>query len=182
MSTTILTPQTLENLDTFCGINLEVVLPEIVESDQAVKTDGGRIVVSSHLMVTRSKIGSLKPKVFVNNVVRGNIKEPTSVTESISDEGWYNAMKEEFQALKRNQTWKLALSSKGMSVVDHKWVHKTKLNAYCTLHKLKPRLVAKGFQQVLGVDYVETFSPVVKDFIIRVYWCWQLPLVGIKLM
>lgn len=55
-----------------------------------------------------------------------------------------------------------------MNVVGHKWVFKTKLNSDGSLQKLKARLVAQGFQQTLGVDYFETFSPIVKLITIRI--------------
>ena len=102
----------MKNPDAYPGINLEVVLPEMVLTNRATEIGGNKMVMSSHPMVTRSKTGSPRPKVFVNNMVRGSIKEPTSVAKAISDERSYNAMKKDFQALKRNQTWELVPFSK----------------------------------------------------------------------
>ena len=58
--------------------------------------------------------------------------------------------------------------SPDMNVVGCKWVYRTKLNVDGSLNKHKARLVAKGFHQVAGVDFAETFSPVVKHATIRI--------------
>ncbi|XP_035541937.1 uncharacterized mitochondrial protein AtMg00810-like [Juglans regia] len=55
-----------------------------------------------------------------------------------------------------------------MNVIGCKWVYKAKLRADSTLERLKAQLVAKGYSQVDGVDFSETFSPVVRPASIRV--------------
>jgi hypothetical protein len=48
-----------------------------------------------------------------------------------------------------------------------KWIFRTKLNAYSTINKHKARLVVKGYAQIYGVDYSDTFTLVVRMDTIR---------------
>jgi hypothetical protein len=80
-------------------------------------------------------------------------------------------MDEEIQSLKQNQTWTLVESPKNQQVIDNRWVYKIKRNEDGSVQKYKARLVARGFRQVAGIDYNETFSPVTKFDSIRMILC-----------
>ena len=54
------------------------------------------------------------------------------------------------------------------NAVGCKWVYTIKLNPNGSLARLKVCLVAKGFSQVYGLDYVDTFSPIVKMTSVRI--------------
>ena len=73
----------------------------------------------------------------------------------------------EFDALQRNRTWHLVDRPQGANVVSGKWVLRYKLNPNGTLECYKARWVVCGFTQRVGIDFGETFSPVVKPATIR---------------
>ena len=95
-------------------------------------------------------------------------------------------MEKEYQALMSNQTWLLVPYQGQENIIDSKWVFKTKYKADGTIERRKARLVAKGFQQTAGLDYEETFSPVVKLSTIRiilsiaVHLNWEVKQLDIK--
>src|SRR5713226_2975871 len=71
-------------------------------------------------------------------------------------------MDEEYRSLMANDTWDLVPLPKGRKLVRCKWVYRTKYASDGSVERLKASLVSKGFSQVEGIDYNETFAPVAK--------------------
>jgi hypothetical protein len=69
-------------------------------------------------------------------------------------------MQDEYKSLLENQTWDLVPLSSRRKLVRCRWVYRTKSTSDGQISRYKAGLVAKGFQQVHGIDYDETFSPV----------------------
>ena len=70
--------------------------------------------------------------------------------------------RDEFPSLKINDVWDLVELPKGRDVVGSKWVFKHKFGPDGAVERYKARLVAQGFSQKFGLDYEETFSPVIR--------------------
>ncbi|GKB80165.1 retrovirus-related pol polyprotein from transposon TNT 1-94, partial [Tanacetum coccineum] len=80
---------------------------------------------------------------------------------------WRQAMKEEYDALMKNETWPLVPCASNTNLVDGKWVYRLKRDKSGAITRYKARFVAQGFRQQPGIDFHETFSPVVKSTTIQ---------------
>jgi hypothetical protein len=91
--------------------------------------------------------------------------EPTSFEEALKSkfkENWKAAIKSELDSLEENETWTISELPKNKKAIKTKWIFKIKRNSIDKPERFKARLVAKGYDQELGIDYHETFAPVVK--------------------
>ncbi|KAJ4761435.1 hypothetical protein LUZ62_071810 [Rhynchospora pubera] len=122
-----------------------------------------------HSMTTRSKDNSRKPRYFPEFVAfHASLEsEPTSFTKANSDPTWRQAMANELDALARNNTWSLVPPPQNQKIIGCKWVFRIKRKPDGSVERHKARLVAKGFHQEHGVDFLETYSPVVRPSTIR---------------
>jgi hypothetical protein len=120
-------------------------------------------------MTTHGKSGHFMPKQHFNLSISSDISPiPSSYRAALKDPRWHDAMLDEFNALIRNDTWSLVPLHAGVNVVSGKWIFRHKYNSDGSLARYKARWVLRGFTQQAGVDYGETFSPVVKPATIRV--------------
>jgi histone deacetylase 1/2 len=118
--------------------------------------------------VTRLQNGIRKPHIYTDGTVKwgmlasSGIGEPASLHEALQDPNWVEAMNTEHTALLRDKTWHLVAPPKGKNIIDSKCVYKIKWKVDGTIDRYNARLVAKGYKQRYGIDYKDTFSPVVK--------------------
>ena len=75
---------------------------------------------------------------------------------------WEQAMQEELDSIRANDTYELVPLPAGRRAIGSKWVYKVKRHADGTVDRFKARLVAKGYAQRYGIDFTETFAPVVR--------------------
>lgn len=84
------------------------------------------------------------------------------VRDSIWEKMWKNVINAELTVLAANDIWEKVVSSKEINIVISKWVFKLKLHTDDSLNKLKIRVVTRGFSQMYGIDYEDTFVSTVK--------------------
>nr|KYP42598.1 Retrovirus-related Pol polyprotein from transposon TNT 1-94 [Cajanus cajan] len=126
-------------------------------------------------MVTRSKNGIFKLKAFqVSKHPMPTVVEPTCASQALKHIVWKQAMSDEFNALMKNGTWSLVPPQPHYNVIRNKWVFRIKRNTDGSIARHKARMVAKGFHQRPGLDFKETFSPVIKPQTIKIVLCLAL--------
>jgi hypothetical protein len=92
-------------------------------------------------------------------------KDPKFYRQAISGSNtdlWHSAIEAERDPLRRNHTSDVVDRPTDRNIVDSKWVFKNKRRSDGSVHKFKAGLVAKGFSQIQGQDYDETFAPIVR--------------------
>ena len=97
-----------------------------------------------------------------------NESEPPNAQEALKSSEWIQAMKEEYDALETNKTWELVKLPKGRRAISGRWCYKIKRDSTGSATRYKARYVARGFTQQPGIDFDETFSPVVSLTSLRV--------------
>lgn len=120
-------------------------------------------IVNTHPMVTRHKLKQNSNLALQISLVT----EPKTLKSAVRHPQWVAAMKDELHTLHQNNTWSLVPRPSDANIIGSKWVYRIKYTEKRTIQRFKARLVAKGFTQIPGIDFEETFSPVVKHTTIR---------------
>lgn len=142
----------------------------------------------THPMITRSQNNIVKPKkilvdtiryppppwALIAQVIKDDV-EPTSVFTAIKSPQWCQAMNVEFDALLRNGIWTLVPS---MNVTGCKWIFCIKRHVDNSIERYKARLVAKAFHQQPGIDFGDTYSPIIKPITTALFCLLPYRLVG----
>ena len=103
-----------------------------------------------------------QPDWFHGLVASGEQQDPSTVAEALSTpekSKWEEAMENEMESIHSNGVWDLVEPPSNRKIVGSKWVYRRKTDADGNVKRYKARLVAQG---CLGLDYEETFSPVVR--------------------
>jgi hypothetical protein len=82
---------------------------------------------------------------------------------------WQAPMQQEYSSLRDNVTWELVDLPPGRLVVNNMWIYKVKSDTMGDVSRFKARFVAKGCSQLVGLDYTETFSSLIRMASLRLF-------------
>lgn len=109
------------------------------------------------------------PSRYILNLVEIDVPESYEDAMNSNEAAeWTKSMKEELEALMKNNTWDVVTLPPGKHTVGSKWVFRVKRHPNGDIERFKSRLCAKGFVQKEGVDYNETFAPTTRFDSVRV--------------
>lgn len=115
--------------------------------------------------------------------------EPNTFKQAISSpqkQDWLNAMQAEIDELESQNTWTRTTLPHDKIPLKGRWVYKIKSDLDGNIVKYKARWVVKGFNQILGVDYLDTFSTTCRPesyriiFILAMHNTWRLTQYDVK--
>ena len=89
-----------------------------------------------------------------------SIVEPKNFIEASKIDEWVKAMNAELDHIKKNETLELVLRPEDKNIVGTKWIFKNKFDQDGQVIRNKARLVFKGYAQVEGIEFEETFASV----------------------
>ncbi|KAG6619866.1 Integrase catalytic core protein [Phytophthora cinnamomi] len=135
------------------------VLVAVLDSKKQVRLDARK---------TKSNVNLRRRK--KKNLETSDSAEPKTFQEAVNGPDqvqWRKAIRAELKSMRLRGVFRAAKLPNNQRAVGTKWVFKIKRNADGSIEKFKARLVAKGFVQKYGIDYTETFSPVIKYVTLR---------------
>ena len=140
------------------------VVPEVATAPEAPAPPSVEVPVIEPSIEPR-RSGRIRNQIqrFEDEVLLLDNDEPTTYKEAMMGPDsvkWLNAMKSEIESMYENQVWNLVDPPEGSKPIECKWSFKKKTDADGNITVYKAWLVAKGFRQIQGIDYEETFSPV----------------------
>jgi len=125
------------------------------------------MVLRSRQPKTANMVSSTAADTATTRVLLSPSSEPVAFFDVDKYVAWHDAMCDEIKALRSNHTWSLVPFYPSMNVVGSRWVYRIKRRIDGSIERYKACLVARGFTQQEGIDYSETFSPVIKQVTIR---------------
>ncbi|KAK8665472.1 hypothetical protein V6N13_005639 [Hibiscus sabdariffa] len=170
-------------------VQQQVTEPEVEQTSQVVEENSTDLETQPLRRSTRERHEPERYGFLVTthgDVILVDHDEPKTYQEAVSSpdsEKWLEAMRSEMDSMSDNQVWTLVEPPEGIKPIGCKWFFKRKTDMDGNVQTYKWRLVVKGYRQIHGIDYDETFSPVAMFKSIRIllaiaafhdYEIWQM--------
>lgn len=108
-------------------------------------------LITSTIQLLKTRGFSSRLPSFVNNVAP--ILELVPFSQASKNAQWVTIMQQELQVLEQNGTQILTTLPKGKKLICSKWMYKVKFKPSGVIDRFKVQLVAKGCNQIEGIDY-----------------------------
>ena len=141
--------------------------PTPAQTPPIVATSAASVCPPRHPMTTRSQDGTRKQRSVLSLHTSTISPLPKSHLQALSDPNWNPSMTDEYGAMVKNKTFSLVPRPPDANIIRAIWLYKHKTCPDGTIRRHKARVVANGKSQEEGLDYDETFSPVMKPVTIR---------------
>jgi hypothetical protein len=110
--------------------------------------------------------------------------EPVTYKQALASNNsveWKKAIENELESLLKNNTWQVVEKQSQWNVIGCRWLFKLKKDVDGNIKMFKARVVAKGYNQIEGCDFIETYAPVLKYKTLRVMLCLAALMMNVKL-
>jgi uncharacterized membrane protein YciS (DUF1049 family) len=142
----------------------------IDSNQQATSNSSSRITQKNHpasQIIDEKDKGVQTRRKIIKNIEQSHIAfismlELKNFNEASKDDHWVKAMNDELDQIEKNNTWEMVHRLEGKNIIGSKWIFKNKLNEQGQVVKNKVSLVCKGYAQIEGLDFDETFAPVAR--------------------
>ncbi|GKC79527.1 retrovirus-related pol polyprotein from transposon TNT 1-94 [Tanacetum coccineum] len=125
------------------------------------------IGVPSHSVSTRKQLQTDAMWCYFNAFL--TLVEPKNFKQAMTKPSWIDAMQEEIHEFERLQVWELVSCRDKVMLIKLKWIYKAKTDEFGGVFMNKARLVAQGFRQEEGINFEESFAPVSRIEVIRIF-------------
>ena len=130
-----------------------------------------------------NRLATLRPRISRPNYMNWKLNlstveadsDPQTFEEATSrpdSDKWLAAMQEELESLAKNDVWTLVDRPRNCNIVSNRWVYRIKRSPEGKIERYRARLVARGFSQVEGVDYFETYAPTANMVVVRTLFAY----------
>jgi FtsZ-interacting cell division protein YlmF len=148
------------------------------DSNQQTSSNSSSIITqknhpASHLIGEKDKGVQTRRRIIKNteqsHIAFISMVEPKNFNEASEDVNWLKSINEELDQIEKNDTWECVPRLANKNVIGSKWVYKNKMNEQGNIVINKSRLVCKGYAQIEGLDFDETFVLVARLEAIRMF-------------